>query len=46
MFRVVQRGSLSHAKCCEDVVEDVVGGDFGAGDFAEVVEALAKVFGD
>ena len=30
----------------EDVVEDVVGGDFGAGDFAEVVETLAEVFGD
>ena len=39
-------GSLSHAKVGEDVVEDVVGGYFGADDFAEVVEAPSEVFGD
>ena len=27
-------------------MEDVIGGDFCAGDFAEVMKALAKVFGD
>ena len=37
---------FAHAEMGEDVVEDVFGGDFGAGDFAEVVEALAEVFGD
>ena len=38
--------SLSHAEGAEDVVEDVLGGDFAAGDFAKVVEALAEVFAD
>lgn len=32
---------LSHAEVVEDVVEDVVGGDFAAGDFGEVMDALA-----
>ena len=30
----------------EDVGEDGVGGDFAAGDFSKVVEALAEVFGN
>lgn len=32
------------AEGVEDVLEDIVGGDFTAGDFTEVVEALAQVF--
>ena len=37
---------LSHAEVVEDVVEDLVGGDFAAGDFGEVKEGLAEVFAD
>lgn len=37
---------FSDAKGGEDVVEDIVGGDFAAGDFGEMVEACAKVFGN
>ena len=32
---------LSDAEVGENVVEDVVGGDFAAGDFGEVMDALA-----
>ena len=35
---------FAHAEVGEDVVEDVFGGDFAAGDFAEVMKALAEVF--
>ena len=34
------------AEVFEDVGEDGVGGDFAAGDFGKVVEALAEVFGN
>ena len=37
--------SLSHAKPRENISEDFVGGDFSE-DGGEVVEGLAKVFGD
>ena len=37
---------LSHAEGGEDVLEDVLGGDFAAGDFSEVMEAAAEVFGN
>ena len=33
LFRVVYKGSLAHAEVGEDVVEDVFGCDFAAGDF-------------
>ena len=38
--------SFPHAEGGEDGVEDVIGGDFCAGDFVEVMKALAKVFRD
>lgn len=46
--RVTERlaGLLSDAEVLEDVGEDFVGGDLGTEDFGEVVETLAKVFGD
>ena len=37
---------LAHTEVFEDVGEDGVGGDFAAGDFGKVVEALAEVFGN
>ena len=37
---------FSDAEVFEDVGEDGVGGDFAAGDFGKVVEALAEVFGN
>ena len=35
---------FADAEGVEDVLEDIVGGDFATGDFTEVVEALAQVF--
>ena len=40
------RVSFPDAEVFEDVGEDGVGGDFAAGDFGKVVEALAEVFGN
>lgn len=37
---------LSDAEMGEDVVEGVLGGDGGAGELAEEVENVAKVFGN
>ena len=37
---------FADAEVFEDVGEDGVGGDFPAGDFGKVVEALAEVFGN
>ena len=37
---------FAYTKVFEDVGEDGVGGDFAAGDFGKVVEALAEVFGN
>ncbi len=39
-------GLFTHAERREDVVEDIFGCDFAAGDFAEVVEARSEVFGN
>ena len=37
---------LSDAEVVENVVKDILGGDFAAGDFSEVMEAAAEVFGN
>ena len=44
LFRVVYKGSLSHAKMLEDVAENFVGCDLTAGDFGKDIEDLAEVF--